>query len=106
MIEHDYSEKRDFIRMKIDTPAQVHVEQSGNITDAICNDLSGSGMLLTLEQELPMDSELLVILTPKLQKGPALQARCSIARIEQTAKNKCLLGLEIQEIIDEDTQVA
>lgn len=101
MIERDYSEKRDFIRMKINTPAQVHVEQEGVITHAICNDLSGSGMLLTVDKVLPVDSELLVTLTPESIKGPTLTARCRIARSQQAAKDKCLLGLEIQEIVDE-----
>jgi hypothetical protein len=101
MTERDYSEKRNFIRMTINTPAEVHVEQEGVITTGICNDLSGSGMLLTVDKELPADSELLVTLQPSTSKGPSLQARCTIARYHQTADKKCLLGLEIQEIIDE-----
>ncbi len=103
MIDRDYSEKRNFIRMTINTPAEVHVEQEGVITTGICNDLSGSGMLLTVDKELPADSELLVTLQPSTSKGPSLQARCTIARYHQTADKKCLLGLEIQEIIDEKT---
>ncbi len=107
MIERDYSEKRDFIRMKINTPAQVHIEQEGVVTQAVCNDLSGSGMLLTVDKELPIDSELLVTLLPDGSKGPSLQARCTIARSQQAAKEGCLLGLEIQEIVDEkDIQIA
>jgi hypothetical protein len=100
MIERDYSEKRDFIRMIINTPARVHIEQDGIVTHGICHDLSGSGMLLTVNEQLPRHSELLVTLTPS-NKGPMLQARCTIARLQQSGKNKCLLGLEIQEIIDE-----
>lgn len=107
MIERDYSEKRNFIRMTINTPAQVHLEQEGVVTTGICNDLSGSGMLLTVDKELPVESELLVTLSPSNNKGPSLQARCTIARSQQAADNKYLLGLEIQEIIDEkDTEVA
>jgi hypothetical protein len=106
MIERDYSEKRNFIRMTINTPAQVQVEQEGVMTTGICNDLSGSGMLLTVDQALPVDSELIVTLTPGDSKGPSLQARCTIARSQQAADSKCLLGLEIQEIMNEkDTEV-
>lgn len=103
MTDRDYSEKRNFIRMTINTPVQVHVEQEGILTTGICNDISGSGMLLTVDKELPMESELLVTLHPPTTKGPSLQARCTIARYHHTAGNKCLLGLEIQEILNEKT---
>ncbi len=102
-----YSEKRDFIRMKINTPAEVHVEQDGTVTQGVCNDLSGSGMLLTVKDSLPVEIELLVTVGSDQDKGPSLRARCTIARSQQAADNQCLLGLEMQEIIDEhDLQVA
>jgi c-di-GMP-binding flagellar brake protein YcgR len=107
MLERDYSEKRDFIRMRINTPAQVHIEQEGVITEGICNDLSGSGMLLTVAKELPIDSELVITLTPNENKGPSLQARCRVARAQKAGKGNYLLGLEILEIVAEkDAQVA
>jgi len=101
MLNRDYIEKRDFIRMKVNTPANISIEEEGRTTKGICNDLSGSGMLLTIDQTLPIDSELLVTLSPENGDGPALQAKCTIARLQPAANNKCLLGLEIQEIIDE-----
>ena len=55
MIKRDYSEKRDFIRMTINTPVEVHSEQEGVVAQGVCNDLSGSGMLLTVNKVLPVD---------------------------------------------------
>lgn len=104
MIERDYSEKRDFIRMKIDTPAKVEIEREGVVTDAICNDLSGSGMSLTVGEEIAINSELLVTLTPdKTIGGPSLQARCSIARCRQGDPGQYILGLEIKQILEEES---
>ena len=101
MIAHDYLEKRNFIRMTINTPVQIHDEQQGGDISGICNDLSGNGMLLTVDQELPIESELLVTLCSPNHSGPSLQARCTIARHQPTADHQYLLGLEIQEIINE-----
>ncbi len=101
MTKRDYSEKRNFIRMKIDTPAEVNIEQKGVTTYGICNDLSGSGMLITVDEDLPVDTELLVTLTPDSNFGPSLQARCTVTRSQQSAQSKHLLGLEIQEILEE-----
>lgn len=109
MLDRNYVEKRDFIRMKVNTPAKVSVDQKGTMTEGICNDLSGSGMLLTLDQKLPMDSELLVTLCSEYGEGPTLQAKCTIARLQQAGGNKCLLGLEILEVLNEEknsTEVA
>jgi hypothetical protein len=101
MIKHDYSEKRDFIRMTIDIPAEVHLEQEGIVAQGVCNDLSGSGMLLTVNRVLPVNSELLVTLQPEDRSAPMFQARCAIARSLKAAEDKCLLGLEILEVIDD-----
>ena len=102
MLDRDYIEKRDFIRMKVNTPANISVEQDNLTAQGVCNDLSGSGMLLTIDQTLPLDSELLVTLSPETGNGPTLKAKCTIVRLQQAAENKCLLGLEIQEILDND----
>ncbi|MGS2718653.1 PilZ domain-containing protein [Eionea flava] len=101
MIKRDYSEKRDFIRMTINTPAEVILEQQNKTTQGVCNDLSGSGMLLTVDDMLPVNSELMVTLMPEGGAEPMLQARCSVARSLKAADNKCLLGLEILDIIDD-----
>ncbi|MFT7387610.1 MAG: hypothetical protein ACI8VC_000851 [Candidatus Endobugula sp.] len=101
MIKRDYSEKRNFIRMTVNTPAEVKVEQQGIVTQGVCNDLSGSGMLLTVNAAIPVDSELLVTLMPKSSNEPIFQARCSVARLLALAEDKCLLGLEILDIMDD-----
>lgn len=49
-IEHNYSEKRDFIRMKLDTPVTIRCE--GRESVALCRDLSASGLLLEAQSEL------------------------------------------------------
>lgn len=49
-IEHNYSEKRDFIRMKLDTPVTIRCQ--GRESLALCRDLSASGLLLEAQSDL------------------------------------------------------
>ncbi len=105
-LNREYSEKRDFIRMKINAPAQVtmveedRTEEDNTVRNAVCHDLSGGGMLLTLDQELALDTELIVTVTSVHGHSPILQARCAVARVEQGPKQSYMLGLEIQEVIE------
>jgi len=101
-----YIEKRNFIRMKINTPAEVSVVQGDSIIKGICNDLSGSGMLLTLDQKPPTECDLLVTVSVSDDNEPMLQARCSIARIQMAEGDKYLIGLEIEEFIEDKNNFA
>ncbi|MBX2808889.1 MAG: PilZ domain-containing protein [Cellvibrionaceae bacterium] len=95
-----YNEKRNFIRMQVDTPAQVSIEGNNTPCDGVCNDLSGGGMLLTINKELPLNTELVVTVSSLYGHNPMLQAKCRIARIESGPNDSCLLGLEIDEILN------
>ena len=95
----EYSEKRDFIRMKVNTPVQV-IMQQGNTVEGVCHDLSGGGMLLAINEEPCLDQELVVSVNSEHSRRPMLQARCNVARVEPGPQDSFLLGLEIQEVLD------
>lgn len=106
MKDRDYSEKRDFIRMKVNTPAQVSTEPGGAPNcDAICNDLSGGGMSLTLSEELPLNSEITVTVTSDHSHSPILKARCCVARVEAGEEGSYQVGLAIKEVVKDEEQV-
>lgn len=100
LLDRDYSEKRNFIRMKIDTPAEVTFVEEQVSCNGVCHDLSGGGMLLTVEREVVLDSELLVTVSTNHGHQPMLNARCIVARIEAGPKQSYLLGLEITEVLN------
>lgn len=101
--DRDYSEKRDFIRMKVNTPAQILTETDNEPNcEAICNDLSGGGMSITLDKELPLDSEITVTVTSDHSHSPILKARCSVARVQVQAEGSYSVGLEIKEVFKEE----
>lgn len=95
-----YSEKRDYLRMKIESPIEVTHVDSQVSHHGTCIDLSGGGMLLNLDQEVDLGEELLVTVTTKFGHQPMLTARCQVARCEQGAKERYLLGLEIIEMLE------
>ncbi|MFT5421069.1 MAG: hypothetical protein ACI9D5_001824 [Candidatus Endobugula sp.] len=102
MGKRNYSEQRVSSRVKTNMSALVAVEHDGVVTQALCNDLSASGALLTVDKEFPIGSELLVTLTSGTTISGELIARCMIVRSQLTAQKKYFLGLEIQEIIDDE----
>ncbi len=101
--DRDYSEKRDFIRMKVNTPAQILIETDDEPNcDAICNDLSGGGMSITVDKELSLDSEITVTVTSEHGHSPILKARCCVARVQAQEEGTYSVGLEIKEVIKEE----
>ena len=53
-----YSEKRDFIRMRLEAPVTLH--HDGHATPAMCLDLSSTGMQLEAECRLSMGDKVKV----------------------------------------------
>jgi c-di-GMP-binding flagellar brake protein YcgR len=104
LLDRDFDEKRNFIRMKVDTPVQVKVSTDEAETTGICHDLSGGGMLLSLDNELALNTELTVTVISKHGHNPMMKARCSVARIEPHSANTSMIGVEILEIINDDSQ--
>lgn len=99
-INRTYNEKRNFIRMKIDTPADVVIESQGGSFQAVCRDLSGGGMLIESPQKLDTGLELVVKLASHHLNSPMLKARAIVARAKQNRDGEFTLGLEIVEMLD------
>ena len=100
LLDREYSEKRDFIRMKIDTPAEVRLTEQEVECKGICHDLSGGGMLLTLDRPVDLNTEMVVTVTTSHGHQPMLTARCAVARVAPGPKESYLLGLEISEVLN------
>ncbi len=100
----DYLEKRNFIRMKIETPASVEIDDGKMTYQGVCRDLSGGGMLLELESALPVGTTVNICITSGHGHAPMLNAKAEVARIVAQPgadKSPCLLGLEIIEVLDQ-----
>ena len=99
--KRDFNEKRDFIRMKIDTPVEMIISRGGESSQGLCLDLSGGGMRIKVEKnkEMCIGTELKVTLSSDAGHNPMLKATAVVTRVEKSNDSYCILGLEIQQML-------
>lgn len=98
----EYHEKRDFIRMRIDSPVEVLIAGEAEPRIGICRDLSGGGMLIEVDTTLPTDTEVEVTLASNHGHAPMLRATAIVTRIsaQSSAEGEAnRIGLRIKDII-------
>ena len=98
-IDKGFSEKRDFIRMKINAPLSAKLSHTNGVIDGFCRDLSGGGMQVETRTELPLGTEMVVEISSDHGHNPTLHAKVKVARCKTDAQGLVMLGLEILEII-------
>lgn len=96
-----YAEKRDFIRMKIDTQIILTTPESGQQHQGICRDLSGAGMSVEVDQHFPADTELSTILPSNNEAFKSFNAVIRVIRCTDLGNQKFLMGAEIISLQDE-----
>lgn len=89
-----YDEKREFIRMKVDTPVTITAVDTKQSLNGLCKDLSGTGMLLSVEGELALGQSVEVSITSG--KNPFVAA-AEVVRVEAQSDNY-IIGLKINNI--------
>jgi hypothetical protein len=93
-----FSEKRDFIRMKIDTPLKAQLTGEGIAADGLCHELSGGGMRLETTHSLPPGTEVEVTISTEHGHAPTLRAKTRVTRVH-AEHSGYVLGMEIIEIL-------
>ena len=92
----DYSEKRDFHRMQVNSEIDI-TDSKGNRFKGVCRDLSATGMQLYVEQAVAVGEELQTVLKPSSDQFPPLETVCKVIRCEADG-NGFLLGTNISEV--------
>lgn len=95
--DRSYSEKRDYIRMKINSPVAIHL--GGKDYVGVCKDLSGAGMLVETEKTFDIGTRLEVSIEQKGENRLPFHASATVSRVE-TIGDKYLVGLSITDIHD------
>ena len=96
-IDRSFSEKRDFIRMRVNSP--VVVRHDGNEYQGFCKDLSGAGMLIETDRPFEIGSTLNVSIEQKCETHLPFHATVTVSRVE-ASDDTYLVGLAINEIHD------
>jgi hypothetical protein len=92
-----YQEKRNFIRMRIDSPAALVAGERA--INGICINLSGGGMLVALEEPLDSGQECEITISSAFGHSPMLRAKTRVNRV-MSEGGQVLLGLEIAELLN------
>ncbi len=93
-----WDEKRDFIRMQVDTEVTIVVEESKQQFRGQCRNLSGTGMLLEVDSKIPEGQTCKTSLTSTNASFPGLDATIKVVRCTQLEDDLYQLGTEIVQI--------
>ena len=91
-----YEEKRDFIRMRLETPLTLTL--GDRTLQCVCLDLSGTGMCIEVAEKLNIGDEAVAYLPSYQNKFEPLNARICIRRALEDGDVYCY-GAEIIEIL-------
>lgn len=97
-IDRSFNEKRDFIRMRINSP--VAISQDGNAYTGVCKDLSGAGMLIEIDHEFVVGSNVEIAIPQKSETHLPFNAVAEVSRVEAGAGDTYIVGLSITDIQD------
>ena len=89
----DYSEKRDFIRMRVD--AEVSLIHEGDLVPAVCIDLSSSGMQLEAPRSFKVGDRLSVRIDSDHAALKGLEADTEVVWVKAQDGGGQKLGLTI-----------
>ena len=98
-IDKGFSEKRDFIRMKISAPLSAKLSHDEGVIEGLCRDLSGGGMQVETKTQIPAGTDLVVEISSDHGHNPTLHAQAQVARCSGDSDNGFMLGLEIVEVL-------
>ncbi|MDN3640617.1 PilZ domain-containing protein [Simiduia curdlanivorans] len=95
-----YSEKRNFIRMRVDSPVDIELTDDDGHINGICCELSGGGMSVEVDRALPVGTQMTIVLSSSHGHSPMLKATARVARVSSGPNERCTLGLEIEQLLN------
>ncbi|OEC32774.1 PilZ domain-containing protein [Pseudomonas cuatrocienegasensis] len=91
--DRDYSEKRDYIRMRLEAPVTVH--HAGREIPAVCLDLSSTGMQLDVDADLNVGDRVMVHIASEHNQLAGLKADAEVVRVAPLENGRQAVGLTI-----------
>ena len=92
----NYSEKRDFHRMMMNSEIEL-IDSQGVAFPGVCRDLSGTGMQLFVERAFSEGDELHTLMPSTSEQFPPFETVCRVMRCKPEGDG-FLLGMEIVEV--------
>jgi c-di-GMP-binding flagellar brake protein YcgR len=91
--DRDYSEKRDYIRMRLEAPVTLH--HGGKEIPALCLDLSSTGMQLEADSAVSMGDKVRIHIASDHNELRGLDAQAEVVRISAMDDGRQSIGLTI-----------
>jgi len=88
MLRNKYAEKRDFIRMQVDSRLKFRLRDSEVIHDGRITDLSGNGMSFVSTSKLDAQTRLTVAVESSSRSIPPLVAHVRVVRCNPNPDSK------------------
>ena len=95
-IDRTYNEKRDFIRMKINS--EVTVKHSGGEFTAVCKDLSAAGMLIASSEALTVGEQVNLFIAQEGENRNPFDATADVSRCDATDEGNFIIGFSLKDI--------
>ena len=96
MIDYDYDEKRDFIRMNIETHITYTIKDSDRQShDGLCDNLSATGLSMVTRYALEEGCKIELIMEPNGDKLPPLVAEGTVLRVEEKGSEKFHVSISL-----------
>jgi hypothetical protein len=99
---NEYAEKRNFHRMGVDSPAKFRIQGKEEIIDGIVKNLSATGLLIHVAQEIGPGTQLLAHIVPANTITPPLSAIATVLRSQPAETGGYELACAIKQILEEE----
>jgi len=97
--DRSYDEKRNFIRMKVDTMITYTYHNKTDRYDGKCVDLSGAGMLIETDKKLKIGDRLQLTVPTDSEEFSSLNASVEVMRVHPMPdQHKFKIGVVIKQI--------
>ena len=96
-----YDDKRNFYRMMVNSACQVVIvdAQETQSMNAVCRDISATGMSIELEaQNIENGTLLEITIESQSEQLQSLVAKSKVVRCDEINEHSCLVGVEISEM--------
>jgi hypothetical protein len=101
LTERKYEEKRNFIRMKVDTMVSFQRADGKERYEGRCRNLSGAGMLLETDKKLQIGDRLKVTVPSEGPDFSPLDASVEVVRVDAIPNlHKFMIGVVIRKMGD------
>ena len=96
MTMKDYSEKRDFHRMQVNSEIEI-TDGNGQQFRGLCRDLSGTGMQIAVDRPVPEGSEFSTLMPSPSENYPPFETNIKVLRCSPEGEG-FLLGTAITSV--------